>query len=392
MTDTLQDTELIQLDTSDVDRWIGRPIAGEQLKEPIAVNDIRRWVQGMSYPNRLHYDEDFAAESEFGRIIAPQSFAVCCIYGHGALPAVQGNIPGSHMLFGGDEWWFFGPRIEPGDRIRATRLAFDYRVANTRFAGPTLFQRGDTNYFNERGEAVAIQRSTAIRFLVENAQRLGFMDTQTDDVHWSAEELKAIEQERVDYYKTFYDHVRKTFADVEVGEELTRRPIGPHTVRTFSTEWRSFIFTVWGASKPDDFGDKTEDAGWLPEMSVDLEKAKYDPAAADGLYAGAARGHADAGGASVIGLPKAYGYGASMGAWVLDYAAAWAGEYGFITHSNVQYRSPAFEGDATYLDGRVVDKRPGKSAAAGVAQVEVTMTNQRGIVLAKGPVEVELSR
>src|SRR5207245_3487471 len=52
------------------------------------------------------------------------------------------------------------------------RLAFDYRVTNTSFAGPTMFQRGDTTYFNQRGEPVAKQRSTAIRYLVENAERL----------------------------------------------------------------------------------------------------------------------------------------------------------------------------------------------------------------------------
>ena len=58
-------------------------------------------------------------------------------------------------------------------------------------------------------------------------------------------------------------------------------------------------------------------------------------------------------------MPKAYGYGASMGAWVLDYVASWAGEYGLITHSNIQYRSPAFEGDVTFLDGGSLGKRPG---------------------------------
>ena len=121
------------------------------------------------------------------------------------------------MLFGGDEWWFFGPRIEPGDLIRVTRMAFDYGWRRPRFAGPTLFQRGDTNYFNQRGEPIAIQRSTSIRFLVENARRLGFMDTQAEDYEWTEEELDAIELERLDYYRTFHDHVRKTGDDVELG-------------------------------------------------------------------------------------------------------------------------------------------------------------------------------
>ena len=391
MAQTVQEPELVQLDTSDVDRWIGRPISGQQLKEPVAVNDIRRWAQGMNYPNRLHFDEDFAAESEFGRIVAPQSFAVCCIFGHGASPAVQGHIPGSHMLFGGDEWWFFGPRIYPGDQIHATRMAFDYRVANTRFAGPTIFQRGDTNYVNQDGEPVAIQRSTAVRFLVENAQRLGFLETQTEDVHWTADKLQEVEDERIDWIRTFYDHVRRTGSEVSENGELPRRVIGPHTVRSLTTEWRSFTFTVWGAGKPDDFGETTQDAGWLPEMSIDEERAKIDPALADGLYAGAARGHADAEGAKLIGLPRAYGYGASMGAWVLDYIAAWAGEYGFVTHSNIQYRFPAFEGDVTYLDGKVIRTGAGPDGST-LATVDVTMSNQNGLVMAKGPVDVKFSR
>jgi hypothetical protein len=389
---TKTDVELTPMDTSDIDRWIGRPIRGERLKEPVAVNDIRRWVQGMNYPNKLHYDERFAAESEFGRIVAPQSFAVCTIYGHGALPALQGHIPGSHMLFGGDEWWFFGPRIEPGDKIRVSRMAFDYKLANTRFAGPTAFQRGDTTYFNQRGEPVAIQRSTAIRFLVENAQKLGFMlEDMGETATWTAAELDAIEDERLDYYRTFADHVRKTFADVEDGEELRRRPIGPHTVRTLATEWRAFTFTVWGATEPDEVGDRQDDAGWLPEMTPDYERALINPALADGLYEGASKGHADAEGAKVIGLPRAYGYGASMGAWVLDFLAAWAGQHAWVTHSDIQYRSPAFEGDVTYLNAKVTGRRPAPEGG-GLVDLDVVMTSQTGQILAKGPATVRFER
>jgi acyl dehydratase len=392
MINTTTVPDLVPIDTTDVDRWIGRPIAGERLKEPVAVNDIRRWVQGMNYPNRLHFDERFAAEGELGRIVAPQSFAVAAIHGHGALPAMQGRIPGAHMLFGGDEWWFFGPCIEPGDSIRVTRMAFDYKLANTRFAGPTLIQRGDTTYFNQRGEPLAIQRSTSIRFIVENARRLGFMDDTADPHAWAAEELEAIDQERLDYYRTFHDHVRRTLADVPAdGAALPRRPIGPHSVRSLATEWRAFPFTIWGATEPDEVGEATENLGWLPEMVPDAEKVRLDPAAGDGLYAGASKGHADAAGAKVIGLPRAYGYGASMGAWVLDYVAAWAGEHALVTHSNIQYRSPAFEGDVTYLAGQITGRRPGRDGAAFV-DLEVTMTSHHGNVLAKGPVTVRFDR
>ena len=90
----------------------------------------------MQNPNPLYYDERYAAEAAFGRIVAPQSFAVCTDTSHGAGPAIQGNIPGQHMIFGGDEWWFFGPRILPGDQITHDRMLFDYKVAETKFSGP----------------------------------------------------------------------------------------------------------------------------------------------------------------------------------------------------------------------------------------------------------------
>ena len=44
------------LDTSDVDRYIGQPLPSVQLIDPVSVSDIRRWAQGMQYPNPLHYD------------------------------------------------------------------------------------------------------------------------------------------------------------------------------------------------------------------------------------------------------------------------------------------------------------------------------------------------
>src|SRR5436305_4324412 len=144
----------VVLDTSDVDRHLGQRLGGGQLLEPISSTDIRRWVQGMQYPNPIHYDEEAARSGPFGRIVAPQSFAVCADTGHGATPAIVGSIPGTHMIFGGDEWWLHGPRILPGDRLTQRRRFLDYKVTDTKFAGPTMFSRADTFYRNQRGEVV----------------------------------------------------------------------------------------------------------------------------------------------------------------------------------------------------------------------------------------------
>jgi acyl dehydratase len=388
---TQTEVELLPLDTTDVDNWVGRPVGGNQLKEPIRTIDIRRWAQAMQNPNPLYYDEDYAEQSPFGRIVAPQSFTICCDVGHGATPAIQGSIPGSHMLFGGDEWWFFGPRLYPGDKVTVERMAHDYRVTNTSFAGPTMFQRGDTSYINQHGEIVALQRSTAIRYLAENARRLAsFADAQ--EPVWTAADLDRFEQEKFDYYQTFQGHPRKTASGVSEGDELPRGILGPHSGMSFTQEWRAYPFTVWGSSAPDGQPTSTMRAGWLPEMTANHELAKVNPAWADGLNYGASRGHVNDRWAQLIGMPRSYGYGASMGAWVIDYLSNWAGETGFVSHSKIQYRNPAFTGDVTYLNGTVTDVGDDPTSPDALVTVDVVMATQDGTVMAKGPAEVRIPK
>jgi len=180
------------------------------------------------------------------------------------------------------------------------------------------------------------------------------------------------------------DRVRK-------GDALPRRPIGPHTTQTFTSEWRAYLFTVWGASNYDMASSSTERAGWLPEMTKDFEGGKVDPARTDGLYTGPSRGHTIPKYAQLIGMPRGYGYGASMGAWFIDYLANWAGEWAFVRHSDMKYRGPALTGDVTYLDGEVTEVNHDERDVL-VARVEVHMTSQRGTRLADGTAEVELPR
>jgi acyl dehydratase len=361
---------MIELDTRDVDRWIGKPLGGAQLKEVIHVNDLRRWAQGMQNPNPLHFDEEYAARSRFERIVAPQSFAVCTDTSHGAGPAIQGEIPGQHMIFGGDEWWFFGPRIEPGDRISQDRMLFDYKVAETKFSGPTMFSRGDTTYINQRGELICKQRSTSVRYLAENARKLGMFKDNVER-SWEDQELEDLEKKKMDYYQSFLDlgHEKRLF--VKVGDKLPTRPIGPHTLMRHGES-------------------STMRAGWLPEMSRDEEGAKIDPSNADGLYKGPSRGHVQPRFAQLIGMPRGYGYGASMGAWIIDYLSNWGGEWSQIVHSNMQYRAPALTGDATFLDGEVVAIDHSDPSGQPIASVSVVMTNQDEVVMAQGTAEIAL--
>jgi acyl dehydratase len=383
--------DLEPLDTSDLDRWVGRPIGGPRLKEPMTVMDVRRWVQAMENPNRLHFDEAYAAQSAFGRIVAPQSFTMWWCRGQGGIAAAFGEIPGAHLSEVGDEWWFYGPRLYPGDRVRCDRMHFDYRLTHTAFAGPSVFQRGDTTYLNDRGELIAKQRVTMLRFLPANARRIaeaaGAAENGAPAV--LADRAKVAE-EKLAYYRTFADHVRRCGTEVRVGEELPVGVIGPHSVASFTTQWRARPDNVWGAAEDDvDLPVGYPRTTAFADMVVDPEVAALDPGRSDGLYYGPASSHVDREAARRVGMPREFGYGYAMSAWVTDYVANWAGELGSVTHSRFRNQAPALAGDATYLRGAVRAVEEDPSGAARVT-IDVAMRSQTDVGVGVATFEVRL--
>jgi hypothetical protein len=88
-------------------------------------------------------------------------------------------------------------------------------------------------------------------------------------------------------------------------------------------------------------------------------------------------------------MPRGYGYGATMGAWILDYLTNWGGEHCFVLHSDMKYRFPALTGDLTYLDGEVTNLTY-EDSGHPVAHVKVAMTTQEGALMAGGDAQVRL--
>ncbi|HEY6532549.1 MAG TPA: MaoC family dehydratase N-terminal domain-containing protein [Acidimicrobiales bacterium] len=385
-------TDQPALDTSDLDRHMGVPMRPGELNDDVTRSDIRRWVQAMHYPNPLHYDERWAAESRFGELVAPQSFAVATDTSHGCSPAQVGRIPDSHLIFGGDEWWFFGPRIRPGDHLVCHRMPYDYKVTDTGFAGQTCFQRGDTLYLTQRGERIAQQRSTSIRYPVQGAKEKQRFD-QAADPEWSDEDLADLEERKRAFIDQIQElrHEKRLFSSVSIGDPLAEHVLGPHSLASFATEWRAYPMTVWGGMRTGPTTVSALDLGYTPEMAGyegDKRMERTNPELTDGAYYGPSRGHLQPRWARHVGMGRGYGYGASMGAWILDYVAAWAGEWGEIVHSVASYRNPAFTGDATFLNGEVVDTRVEKRQKLAVVKVE--MRNQDDASLATATVEVKL--
>ncbi len=382
------------LDTSDIDTYLGKPMQPARMVDPFANNDIRRWVQAMHYPNRLHYDAMYGMQSRFGQLVAPQSFPVTMDDGHGSAPSCIGLIPNSHMLFGGDEWWFYGPRIVAGDRVWNERIPFDYTVKETKFGGPTCFQRGDNFYYNQHGDLIAKQRSTSIRYSQAAGQANTPTDNQDDPV-WGDEELEALETRKFAWIQMLHDlgHSARYWDTVKVGDVLPERVFGPHSIVSFTTEWRSYTFTQWGSMhrRTDLNMAELGFTGPMAGPEQDPTEEAINPENTDGAYIGPSRGHLFPRWARFIGMPRGYGYGASMGAWITDYLAGWAGEWGMVRHSACNYRSPALTGDITIQTATVTDVFI-DAAGRHMVQIETKMQNQTGATLATAKAEVELAK
>jgi acyl dehydratase len=379
------------LDCSDIDQHLGKPIDSSPLREPIGNNDIRRWVHAMHYPNLLHYDPAFAAEGRWGKLIAPQSFPIATDDGHGAAPACVGRIPNSHLLFGGDEWWFYDKSVFAGDSITNERIPFDYVVKETKLAGPTCFQRGDNNYYNQHGDPIAKQRSTTIRYLAEAGAANTDM-SNSEDPEWSDEEIAALEERKFAWIRMLHDlgHNKRLWTETNIGDLMPERVFGPHTVASLTTEWRAYLVNIWGTmdlrfNDLEAIGFTREMAGYENDPTMQL----INPELTDGAYYGPSRGHLFPRWARTIGMPRSYGYGASMGSWITDYLAGWAGEWGMVVHSNCSYRGPAFTGDITIMTGEITDKFVDEQGRT-LVQATVKMTNQKGVTLATAKAEIAL--
>ena len=372
-------TEGVGLDTSDLDRYMGVPMEPGELKEPVAVNDIRRWVQAMHYPNPLHYDEDWAAEGRFGRIVAPQSFTVACDTSHGCSPAQVGRIPNSHLIFGGDEWWFFGPRVEAGDHLVCHRMPYDYRVTDTKFAGPTCFQRGDTLYINQLGERVAQQRSTSIRYQVREAKEKHLFDEaktrsgQTSSCSsWRTSRPALSPRSRS-------CATQRTWESVEVGHELAVNVLGPHSLASFATEWRAYPMTTWGATRkgPDHCPGR---GARLHQGDGRLRGRPQDGAVNPELTDGAYYGRPGPSPAPV-GPPRRHGSGLRIrrldGRLDAGLRGGLGRRVGLHHPFAAQYRNPAFTGDATFIRGEVTDKRVEAAAPSRHGRSGADQSGQR---------------
>jgi N-terminal half of MaoC dehydratase len=162
---------------------IGSEFGTTRQSVPISLSDIRRWALAIYYPEappRLFFDEDYAASTSHGGIVAPEEFNPFAwftaegpvlppnfegpVRGSGPEEALGIKAPETNFVLNGGLEMEHGARMRPGDVITSGRTKLiEYRERQTRL-GLMLITITETTWTNQRGEMVRITQSTGLRY------------------------------------------------------------------------------------------------------------------------------------------------------------------------------------------------------------------------------------
>jgi hypothetical protein len=160
---------------------IGREL-GRTVSYPISVSDIRKWAVAVYYPEeppRLFWDEDYAANTIHGGIVAPEEFnpfGWMAAEPSGLPPASESRNdpdrtektlgidgPGLKFQLNGGLEVHYGARMRPGDQITAVMRLAGYREREGRL-GLMLFTSSESVWTNQDGVMVKRSTGTVIRY------------------------------------------------------------------------------------------------------------------------------------------------------------------------------------------------------------------------------------
>ncbi|MFB5281756.1 MaoC family dehydratase N-terminal domain-containing protein [Peribacillus sp. Hz7] len=118
---------------------------------------IRQFAEAIGDRNPLYVDEEYAANSSYGGIIAPPTFPIAISAEAGDLPI---QLDERRMLHGEQEFIYHRP-IRPGDRLNCQTKVTDLYEREGK-SGMMQFLVLDTEITDTVGKLVAISRTNII--------------------------------------------------------------------------------------------------------------------------------------------------------------------------------------------------------------------------------------
>jgi hydroxyacyl-ACP dehydratase HTD2-like protein with hotdog domain len=152
------------------------------VKFPIEAGHIMTFARAVGDPNRIYYDEEYAASTEPGQVIAPPTFVRASAqfdpnyplrpkigeswHGSGRTPSgvvsTNGSTSGGTGLHA-EQHFEYHRDVHVGDVLTLTERAGERWEREGRRGGTLAFQENITEYRNQHGDLVVTSRSVVVR-------------------------------------------------------------------------------------------------------------------------------------------------------------------------------------------------------------------------------------
>jgi acyl dehydratase len=323
---------------------------------------ILHFAQGTDDDNPLWTDSNYAANTKYGKIVAPPAFIFANRY-----PILHGapmKAPLASLIGGLEVEWF--EHVYAGDTLRSEPKQKDFFEKRNKQERRLNFVLSEVTYWNQHDTVVARATGTMIM-----ATQIGLQTMMEHDIpHYSEDDLRRLEATWRHEYRRGSDTLY--FEDVEVSTEIPSIVRGPLTIGDL-VAWNAAIGPSYKAGR----------WGYL-ELTNAMHTATFNPVT--GFPVKYSQQHEDFNIAAGRGMPAPFDNGVMRLAWVAPLVTNWMGDDGFLKHLRVQVRRPGLYGDLTTYAARVTEK----NAPAASVKLEITGTKQDGSVNTAGEAEVIL--
>jgi acyl dehydratase len=322
--------------------------------------------------NPLYLDEEYAARSPWGTLLAPpiivQTMDTLRAVGHSGLPE---GLPGVHSIWTGSLYEWARP-VRLGDRLRADCYLKSVTEKESSFGGGrALYQTYEAVYHDQDGARVGLRNDTWIR--IERAKtRDKKKYGETTLAQWTPEDIARF----MDEYRRYERTTERWWDDVNVGDTMgpiIKGPLTPTAEIAFESYFGIYLVGNVVAAR---LYDKH------PALMIPNEQGVPEPPQ---------RVHWDnAFTQRLLGLPGAYDLGPERCSWLIQGVTDWMGDAGRLTRLEARYHKFNYMGDVTWVRGRVADKleRDGQP----LVRCELECVNHRDEVTATATAEAALPR
>jgi acyl dehydratase len=161
----------------DAEALVGTELMRTEGADDVTRADIRRKLEAIGFDCQVHYDEAVARQHGYRDVVAPVSmtrvFSLPPYWRPGEprigtqpqIPSIAGaGVPGEgDSLIATQVRMDYGEPVHPGDRI-SSRAVLKSVTRKTTRVGPGAFLVVETTYKNQRGEVVATETVTLLRY------------------------------------------------------------------------------------------------------------------------------------------------------------------------------------------------------------------------------------